>query len=64
MKTQLSLHEVIRSGRTVANTGQTLTIDLIRKAIEIMPFTNEHVVELDEQEPVADYEILRRTRSL
>lgn len=54
--------EIIRSGQRFAHAGQTLTIDLVRSALEVMPFASrgEEIIDVDDDDQPADIDLLRR----
>ncbi len=61
--TQPPINEIIKSGRQVAVAGQRLTIDLVKRALEVMPFATrgEEIIDIDDAAYPKDIDILRRT---
>jgi len=63
--TRQPIQDVIRGGHRVAPPGQALSIDLVREALEVMPFASRGEEIIDISEPVHPDEIdLLRRRSV
>lgn len=51
MSTTLSLRDVVKTGQDLASAGQTMTIDLVRRAIRVLPMNNTEDI-FEEADPI------------